>query len=134
MGRAERRRAQKRQNEANRARRQADAVRAMKTNDRIVRYAQNGITPEDMEKAVEKAKADAHIESYCCSIAAFCNALHDLYGFGAKRCVKVSTKAYEKLMLSCDADELIDEMIVKIGMTIDWNDPLQPITMRSVKK
>lgn len=61
------------------------------------------------------------------AFAAVCLALHELYGFGQHRCFNVLTKMYDTIVFNLDTKETIDEVYKQIGLTLNLQDPIQPV-------
>jgi len=82
----------------------------------------NGITEKDLEVAYNKGreegfKASAEPVLRSC-YAAVCLALHDLYGYGQKRCVDVVNKMDEHITYSLNSMELVEEVFDKLNITL----------------
>jgi hypothetical protein len=87
----------------------------------------NGITPADLKKewdAGYRAGLEAYLKS---SYAAACLALHDLHGFGYKRCKAFLQAMDNHLLYSLTDLETINEVWERIGLKLVFNDPLDRI-------
>lgn len=97
-------------------------------NSQIVQSIQrNGITIKDLEKNFELGRdagfreAAPNIVKTC--YAAICLALHELYGFGKKRCHDVLTNVDQKVLYSLTSAEAIEEVWEKVGLQINFEEP-----------
>ena len=91
------------------------------------RLAQGGITPKDLQAAYDKGfnegfHAAAHpiIKGI---YAGVCLALNEKHGFGAKRCGDILKLVDEKVLYSLDGQDLIDEVLARMGVTLNFEDP-----------
>ena len=86
------------------------------------RIEKNGITIKDLEANYQKgysAGFNAAAEpTYRTMLAAFCLALHEVYGFGEKRILKALQAADEKFVYSLTDMELVQEVFDKTGLEI----------------
>ena len=109
---------------ANRQQRRAEARR----NEKMAKLFKNGITQTDLDEAYNKGfrkgyhdRAWQIIQSY---YGATMLALHDEFGFGQGRCIRV-LKAIEENLVKCLTNtELIEEVEKKIGVEIHLDDAL----------
>lgn len=60
--------------------------------------------------------------------AAICLALHELYGFGRKRCLDTLNCVDAKLIDTLTSAEAIDEVWEKIGLQIDFSEAFDRIS------
>ena len=112
MGRAERRAAERAARREETERRQSPVfAKKIATMERI---AQHGITPKDLQKAVDKAWKDGYTKASDGLVkglyAAMMLSLHELHGFGHKRLARVLRKADDYLITVIDSQELIDKV------------------------
>lgn len=103
------------------------------TKEQIVSsLVKNGITPEDLEREYNngyKAGFEAgSIQPVKCIYAAVCLALNKLHGFGKSRCRDVLLEIDKNVLYTLTSGEIIDEVWSKIGLKIDFDDPLDRIT------
>lgn len=129
-------RAQRRQLERIRKREAADLPEYKKREIQaraavIERLSKNGITPEDLKKEYDKGfdegfrrAAEPIISS---TYAAVCLALHELHGFGPKRCEDVLRLLDQKLLYSLTSVELAQQVLEDIGLTINFKEPFDRI-------
>ena len=96
----------------------------MADNEAFARIAKNGITIEDMKRAEDesyKLGARAGIENTMKTCyAAICLALHEMYGFGTKRCKAVLNAVDEKVTYSLSSAEAIQEVFDTMGLEIKF--------------
>lgn len=94
-------------------------------NEAFKRISRNGITIEDMHKAEEDAYAkglnDGKDATVRTCFAAICLAMHELHGFGKRRCSRVLNTVYDKLMFALTSQEAIQEVYDTIGLQITFN-------------
>ena len=99
----------------------------MTKEQRMEALVKNGITPSDLEKAFEDGRreclkvASDHIMKT--AYAAICLALHDLYGFGQKRCMDVLVAVDRYICNTFTGTEAVEEVFDRIGLLIDFKDP-----------
>lgn len=93
---------------------------------RMAGLIQNGITPEDVKRSYREGFVDGAKEStmpmFKAVYAALCLALHEIHGFGAKRCMDVLAEVQERLLWALGHEELIDDVFRDIGLTIRFED------------
>lgn len=100
-----------------------DAFWALSPEERAQRIAdqqafqqiqRNGITLEDLKRAEDQGRQDGFMAGKMQTLklcyAAFCLALHEKHGFGAKRCMDVLNVADEKLTYALTDDELVQQV------------------------
>lgn len=96
----------------------------MRRSEAVSHLQRNGITIEDLQKNYdlgwEKGFNDASQPVIRTCYAAVCTALHDLYGFGSKRCKDVLNAIDQKIMYTLTTKEAIDEVWEKVGLHIDF--------------
>lgn len=108
------------------------AYKRMTREQRMDALVKNGITIQDLEKNYNigydegfKIGSEHAIRTIYASI---CLALHELHGFGRKRCYDVLALTEQKLLETLTSVEAIDEVWQKIGLNIDFNEPFDRIT------
>ncbi len=95
------------------------------------RISQQGISPQDLAREYDKGYKDGFmaagvpITKGC--YAAVCLAVHELFGFGKKRCVDVLRNIDERLIYMMDSQEYADKVLDEIGLEIRWADPMDRI-------
>lgn len=91
----------------------------------------NGLTPEDIDKAYregfDEGFAAASPECTRTMFAAVALALHEEYGFGASRCMKVLQAVNNHIINTFDSTDAIDKVFQDLGLEIRLNDPLEPV-------
>lgn len=103
----------------------------MTRQERIERICKNGITLDDLKRNYDDgfnagyklAGEDAVKACY----AALCLALHELHGFGQKRCKDVLKAVDDAILYRLTGDDLIQDVFDKIGLTINFSDPMERI-------
>lgn len=99
------------------------------------RMSVNGITPDDLRKAEDKAYKTGFDEGFKSAsenivrgiYAGICLALNDLHGFGKKRCCDVLKAVDDLIIYQLDSEESINEVFDRMGLRINFNDPLDRI-------
>lgn len=91
----------------------------------------NGITPAYVDKECDKAYArgrDAGIDfsMRLCYAAALLGA-RDAFGFGHKRCNDLLQAMDHHVVFSLTSDEAIDEVYRRVGLKINFREPLDRI-------
>lgn len=122
---------------SNRAARRADRkskpsyMRNMTAAEIQKRFVQQGISPADLEAEYRKGynagwrEAGYPIVKGC--YAAVCLALHELHGFGHKRCHDVLAEIDRVMLYQLTTDEAIQEVWDKVGLKLIFDDPLERI-------
>ena len=108
---------------------------AAKARESIVNaLGKNGISVDDLQREYDRGREDgfrqATLNAVHCSYAGMCIALHDVYGFGTKRCYRVLKACHEKVAYVLGYPELADEVLEKTGISIDFGDPLERVQMK----
>ena len=132
-------RAQRRQLERVKKREAADLPEYKKREMRaraavLERLSKNGITPEDLKKEYDKGFDEGFrraAEPIICSVyAAICLALHELHGFGPKRCKDVLRQLDSKILYTLDGSELVQQVMDDVGLAINFKEPFDRIEDR----
>ena len=99
--------------------------------ERKAALVKNGITPEDVKQEWDRGYRagfrDAGKPVMEMAFACFCLALKDLYGFGEKRCFDTLTKTHEHMQEYITGHDAATDVLQKIGLTFDWDDPFEPV-------
>lgn len=94
-------------------------------NEAFKRISRNGITIEDMHKAESDAYQqgirDGKDATVRTCFAAICLALHELHGFGSKRCSRVLNAVYDKLLFTLTSQDAIQDVYNTIGLEISFD-------------
>lgn len=94
--------------------------------ERLKGLIQNGITPEDLQREYERGREDGFREAGMPIIkscyAGICAALHDEFGFGEDRCFRAIKAVDEKVLWALNNQELVDEVLEKTGLRLDFGD------------
>lgn len=97
------------------------------SDERINAMCKNGITPKDVDDAYAQGKKDAlhDVSDYCMKdcYAGFLLAVHEVFGFGHERCLRLLRAADERICNSLASQESIDEVFEKVGVKIDFYSP-----------
>ena len=97
-------------------------------NEAFQRIYKNGITLEDMKQAEDEAYKNGvrnGIESTMKTCyAAICLAMHELHGFGKKRCARVLNRVDETILLTLTSQDAIDEVYKTIKLKIDFREQI----------
>lgn len=99
--------------------------RVLEENTRIKEIERNGITLEHMMQA-EKTAYERGVEAgknatFETCYAAVCLALHELHGFGSKRCREVLNLTYEKMTMALNSADAIQQVYDEMGLEIKFN-------------
>lgn len=95
------------------------------------RISQQGISPQDLKRECDKAfdrgfmLAAEPITKGC--YAAVVLVLHELFGFGRERCMRVLRALDERLVLTMDGQEYADQVLSDIGVKIDFGEAIDRI-------
>ena len=88
----------------------------------IANLSRNGITPADLENAMQEGRRSAYMDTAPTVHAAVYNAVvivaHDDLGLGEDECLDFLNKIDQKIALSLDNDELAKECEEKCGIRI----------------
>lgn len=103
----------------------------MTKQERIERICKNGITLDDLKRNYDDGfnagyKLAGEDTVKAC-YAALCLALHELYGFVEKRCKDVLNAVDNTILYRLTGDDLIQGVFDKIGLTINFGDPIERI-------
>lgn len=95
-------------------------------NERLKNIEKNGITLEELKRAEDDGydrgvKVGIENTMRTC-YAAICLALHELHGFGAKRCKDVLNSVDEKVVMALTSEETIQEVYDQMGLEIRFRD------------
>lgn len=99
--------------------------RVLEENTRIKEIERNGITLEHMMQA-EKTAYERGVEAgknatFETCFAAVCLALHEIHGFGPKRCKDVLNATYEKMTMALNSADAIQQVYDEMGLEIKFN-------------
>lgn len=115
-------------------------ARMMREKEVIARIQRNGVTLADLKENYDmgyqdgyKAGSTRRIEPIMkMSYAAICLALNELHGFGTNRVERVLKLVDEKITYSLSSEEMIDEVLEKFGIRIDFKNPFAGDRVESV--
>lgn len=97
-------------------------------NEAFQRIQKNGITIEDLKRAEDEAYAKgvrAGIDSTIrTAYAAICLAMHDLHGFGKKRCARLLNAVDENITMALSSQEAIDAVYDTMKLKIDFREQM----------
>ena len=112
----------------------AEKVRAVKQLEAVRRIERNGITMEEMEEEYERGRKDGFLEAaepiLKSCYAGICLALHETFGFGSERCYKAIEAVDRKIVFSLGHEELVEEVLDKIGLEIQMDEPFCRVSRR----
>lgn len=98
----------------------------LENNEAVARIERNGITLDDLErnfdKGVRQGYAQGAEHSLKACYAAVCLALHELHGFGAKRCMDVLRAMDEKILYALTSDDLVEQVFSDMDLTIRFKE------------
>ena len=98
----------------------------MRDNEAFERISRNGITIEDLKRCEDEAYLkgvkDGKSETVRTCFAAICMAMHELHGFGRKRCLRVLNLVYDKLCFALTSQDAIREVYDTMGLEIHFSD------------
>ena len=124
-------RAQRRAQEKKNRSKKVPAYKKMTRDERKAALVKNGITIADLEKEYEvgfEAGFNAASPSVIKTIyAAVALAANDLHGFGKKRIQALLRAVDDYVVDSLTSEEIINEVWNKIGLKLDFDDPLDLI-------
>lgn len=109
----------------------AQYIRMVKESEAIAKIQQNGITLQELKenynfgyqdgwKAGSKRKIEPILKL---AYAAAALSLNELHGFSTKRIEAVLKRMDEKIIYALTSDELVDEVMDKFGIEIDFDSP-----------
>lgn len=102
--------------------------RRVQNNEYIQRMERNGITIEDVNRAAQEgyqqgiALATESTMKSC--YAAMCLALHELHGFGTKRCIQMLNAVDEKVVYALTSEELINQAFDELKIEINFKEDM----------
>ena len=91
----------------------------------------NGITVKELKENYDRGFSDGFkaagepIVKGC--FAAICLAMHDLHGYGKKRCCDILNAVDQHLLYTLTDDEAIEEVWQKIGLKLDFKEAFDRI-------
>ena len=105
---------------------------------RIAGLIQNGITPEDVRQEYERGRQDGFKQAVWPIIktcyAAIGIALKEEFGFGMVRIHRALRAVDDKLIFSLGHQELIEELLEKSGIEINFDEPFDRVRMKEEKQ
>ena len=111
--------------------RQPSSLRGLTKTQRINALIKNGITPEDLDKSYrdgfDEGFASASPSVTKMIYAAVILAAHRVYGFGHIRSRRLIQAVDEEVTNSLSSVDIINEVWEKVGLRLDWYDPVEPI-------
>lgn len=82
----------------------------------------NGITPQDLKNEYARGRDDGIETTFKTVYAAACLALHELEGYGAKRCKRFLRRLDGIVLNSFSSAETIDEVWRRIGLELEFHE------------
>lgn len=105
-----------------------ERARRIADNEAFQRIQKNGITLEDLKRAEDEAYHKGvrnGIESTMKTCyAAVCLAMHELHGFGRKRCARVLNRVDETIQMALTSQDAIDEVYDTMKLKIDFRETI----------
>lgn len=100
----------------------------------VDRIQRNGITIEELEQNY-KLGYDAGVKDGCertfeTVFAAICLALHELHGFGSKRCMRVLNLVHDKTYYALSRQDIIDEVWATMKLRINFKNDVGEVVER----
>ena len=103
------------------------AWRKLTPDERKAELIKNGITSSDLQKAYEDGFEKGYRESafplvktlYAC----VCLTCHDLYGFGARRCIRLLKALDANIANQLTSIEAVDEVFEKLHLKLNFDEP-----------
>ena len=86
---------------------------------RAMRNEPRKFSESDVRKIARDASLETGKHSTQMTLAAACIALHDLYGFGQQRLIRMLEKIEDLTLNALCAGELVDELKNKVGVVLD---------------
>lgn len=86
---------------------------------RAMRNEPRKFSESDVRKIARDASLETGKHSTQMTLAAACIALHDLYGFGQQRLMRMLEKIEDLTWNALCAGELVDELKNKVGVVLD---------------
>ncbi len=87
----------------------------------------NGITPKDLEEQYARGRDDGIETTFKTVYAAVCLVLHELEGYGAKRCKRFLQRLDDTVINAFTSAETIDEVWQKIGLELEFHESFDRI-------
>lgn len=104
------------------------AYRKLTIEERKEKLMKNGITPEDLKRSYENGYrhgfSEASPSTFKIIYAAVCLVLNAMHGFGMKRCRDVLNAVDACVVDQLTSEEAIEAVYDKIGLEIDFGEPL----------
>ena len=91
---------------------------------RAMRNEPRRFRESDVRKIARDASLETGKHSTQMTLAAACIALHDLYGFGQQRLIRMLEKIEDLTLNALCAGELVDELKNKVGDVLDRQNDL----------
>ena len=87
----------------------------------------NGITPKHLEEQYARGRDDGIETTFKTVYAAACLVLHELEGYGAKRCKRFLQRLDDTVINAFTSAETIDEVWQKIGLELEFRESFDRI-------
>lgn len=124
--RADRRRMMREETKRNKA-----LIASYTKQEAMARLVQQGISPDDLKREYDRGWHDAFVAAGVPIVkacyAGICIALHERFGFGSKRLYETLQIVDEKIMFALNDQELVDEVLEKTGLQINFLEPFDRI-------
>lgn len=109
---------------------EAERQRRISENEQLKSIQRNGITIDDLDRAAQRGYQDgaktAAEKTMRNIYAAVALTLHEMHGFGKKRCLDVLNAIDQKVMYALDSQEMIQQVFDDLGIRMTFDgDPLE---------
>lgn len=106
-----------------------ERARRMADDEAFKRINRNGITLEDLKRVEDQGRMDGLAmgveENMRTCYGAFCLALHEVCGFDTDKCREILAAADERIKLSLNSQELLDEVRDVLGLEFHFRGALE---------
>ena len=103
--------------------------------EKKARLLKNGITVEDVKKAFtdgyEQGVRDSAMPTIKTVYAAICLVMHENWGFGAKRCVRLLNGVDDKMINTLVSEEVINDVWNSMHLKLNFDEPFDRIEVES---
>lgn len=100
----------------------------MDADEQFQRISKNGITLEDVKRAEDEAYSRGVREGIDSTMrtcyAAICLALHEMHGFGTKRCKDVLNRVDETITMTLTSQDAIQQVYDEMGLEIRFKEDI----------
>lgn len=108
------------------------SVKSLSAAESIRGIVQQGITPKQLEEEFDrgwrKGYKDAAMPTSRAAMAAAILALGEVFGFSDEQCVLFLDEMFRHMMTAIGDDDLVEEAFERVGVEIDWGNPVDGVT------